>query len=68
MNSMPKLKSRSGVAKRFTVTKRGKIKRSKAFTSHLLTGKSASRKRGLRQATLVSKADAQRIKKLIPYI
>jgi large subunit ribosomal protein L35 len=63
---MPKLKSRSGVAKRFTLTKKGKIKRSKAFTSHLLTSKSSSRKRGLRQATLVDKADAHRIKRLMP--
>jgi large subunit ribosomal protein L35 len=63
---MPKFKSKSGVSKRFTLTKTGKIKRSKAFTSHLLTGKSSNRKRGLRQATMVSKADAQRIKRLIP--
>jgi large subunit ribosomal protein L35 len=62
---MPKLKSKSGAKKRFTITKTGKIKRSKAFTSHLLTSKSAGRKRGLRRATLVSKADAPRIRKLI---
>jgi large subunit ribosomal protein L35 len=62
---MPKLKSKSGATKRFTITKTGKIKRSKAFASHLLTSKSAGRKRGLRRATLVSKADAPRIRKLI---
>jgi len=62
---MPKLKSKSGATKRFAITKTGKIKRSKAFASHLLSGKSAGRKRGLRQPTLMSKADAQRIKKLI---
>jgi large subunit ribosomal protein L35 len=62
---MPKLKSKSGATKRFTITKTGKIKRSKAFASHLLSSKSAGRKRGLRKATLVSKADIHRIKKVM---
>ncbi|OEU72693.1 MAG: 50S ribosomal protein L35, partial [Desulfuromonadales bacterium C00003107] len=45
----------------------GKIRRNKAFTSHILTKKSTKRKRDLRRATLVSKADAGNIARLIPY-
>ena len=45
----------------------GKIKRFKAFDSHLLTKKSPRRKRALAHPTLVSKADKKRIKKLLPY-
>jgi large subunit ribosomal protein L35 len=62
---MPKLKSKSGITKRFKITKTGKIKRSKAGASHLLTSKSQGRKRGLRHSALVSKSDAHRIKKFI---
>jgi len=65
---MPKMKTKKGVAKRFKVSATGKIKRRKAFKSHILTKKSAKRKRNLRQATLVSNGDYERIKKLIPYL
>jgi len=64
---MPKMKTHRGAAKRFRVTAKGKIKRSKAFKSHLLTGKSAKRKRNLRRPTLVSAADRRRIARLLPY-
>lgn len=62
---MPKMKTRRGAAKRFHVTKSGKIKRRKAFSSHILTKKSTKRKRGLRQATLVSKDDLARVRKML---
>lgn len=62
------MKTKRGVAKRFKVTATGKIKRRKAFKSHILTKKTAKRKRNLRQATVVSKGDHKRIKKLIPYL
>ena len=62
---MPKMKTNSGAKKRFKVTGTGKIKRKKAFTSHILTKKSQKRKRNLRKQTLVDQADAPRIKKLI---
>ena len=64
---MPKLKSHRGAKKRFKVTASGKIKRSKAFSSHLLTGKNAKRRRRLRDSSLVSKSDTDRIKRLLPY-
>ncbi|MBT9132024.1 50S ribosomal protein L35 [candidate division NPL-UPA2 bacterium Unc8] len=64
---MPKLKTKRGAAKRFQVTKRGKIKRGKAGTSHILTKKSPKRKRKLRKPGLIDKSDEKIIKKLIPY-
>ena len=64
---MPKLKTRRGAAKRFGMTKSGKIKRKKAYAGHILTKKSSKRKRGLRKADTISKVDKKAIKLLIPY-
>jgi large subunit ribosomal protein L35 len=65
---MPKIKTNRGAAKRFRKTGTGKIRRNKAFTSHILTKKSTKRKRDLRQATLVDKSDVKNIRCLVPYI
>ncbi len=62
---MPKMKSNRGAAKTFKKTGSGKIKRFKAFKSHILTKKSTKRKRNLRQATLVSKSEEKRVKRMI---
>ena len=62
---MPKMKSNRGAAKTFRKTASGKVKRNKAYKSHILTTKSKKRKRGLRKATLVSKAEQKRISILI---
>lgn len=64
---MPKMKTHRAAAKRFKKTGSGKIKRSKAYASHLLGGKSPKRKRNLRKAGLVSSVEEKRISKLIPY-
>jgi large subunit ribosomal protein L35 len=64
---MPKIKTNRGAAKRFRKTGTGKIRRNKAFTSHILTKKTTKRKRGLRQSTVVAKADVRNIARLIPY-
>ncbi|MFH2011607.1 MAG: 50S ribosomal protein L35 [Pseudomonadota bacterium] len=64
---MPKLKTNRGAAKRFKLTKSGKVKRAKAFRNHILTKKSTKRKRGLRQAGYLEKVDSKVVKKLIPY-
>ncbi len=64
---MPKMKSNSGAKKRFKVTGSGKIKRKKAFKSHILTKKSSKTKRQLGESTIVTEADAPRMRKLIPY-
>lgn len=65
---MPKFKSNSGAKKRFKVTGSGRIKRKKAFTSHILTKKSQKRKRNLRKSTLVHPSEEKNIKTLIPYL
>ncbi|HEX5438586.1 MAG TPA: 50S ribosomal protein L35 [Gemmatimonadaceae bacterium] len=63
---MPKMKTHRGAAKRFTVTASGKVRRSRAYKSHILTKKSPKRKRRLRQETLVqTTGDAKRIRRLI---
>lgn len=63
---MPKMKTHRGAAKRFKKTAGGKIKRSRAYGSHLLGKKSPRRKRHLRQSTLVSASDKKRVEKLLP--
>jgi large subunit ribosomal protein L35 len=65
---MPKMKTNRGAAKRFKKTGTGKIKRSCAFTSHILTSKSRKRKRNLRHGGLVAAVDAKNIARLIPYL
>ena len=62
---MPKMKSRSGAKKRFKRTGTGKIKRSTAYRSHILTSKSRKRKRKLRGPHLVSVADERNVKTML---
>jgi len=57
-----KMKSHRGASKRFKLTGAGKVKRNKAYKSHILTKKNAKRKRGLRKATLLTSADLKRMK------
>ena len=64
---MPKLKTHKGAAKRFKKTATGKIKRGKAFKRHILTSKDTKRKRQLDTDTLVSAADAPKVRRMIPY-
>ncbi len=61
-----KRKTHRGAAKRFKLTASGKIKRSRAYASHILTKKTTKRKRKLRKSTMVSKADHARIAELLP--
>lgn len=65
---MPKIKTNRGAAKRFSTTGTGKIKRRRAFASHILTSKNQKRKRRWRSGTLIHASDAKNIKKLIPYV
>ncbi|PIS31165.1 MAG: 50S ribosomal protein L35 [Candidatus Marinimicrobia bacterium CG08_land_8_20_14_0_20_45_22] len=62
---MPKMKTRRSAAKRFNLTGTGKVKRNKAYHSHILTSKSPKRKRSLGQSTIAASSDVQRIKKMI---
>ncbi|MGH9460427.1 MAG: 50S ribosomal protein L35 [Vicinamibacteria bacterium] len=61
-----KLKSHRGAAKRMRRTASGKIKRSHAYAGHILTDKTRGRKRRLRKAALVAKADARRLLPRLP--
>jgi large subunit ribosomal protein L35 len=63
---MPKMKSHKGARKRFKITGSGKVKRMRAFKSHILTKKSSKRKRHLRKATtLTIRGEIKNIKRLL---
>jgi large subunit ribosomal protein L35 len=61
------MKTHRGAAKRFRVTKSGKVKRAKAYKSHILNKKSSKRKRNLRKGTLISASEQKNVRMLIPY-
>lgn len=65
---MPKIKTKRAAAKRFKKTGTGKLKRSKAYKSHILTKKSTKRKRNLRKATMTDDSNIKNMKKVLPYI
>ena len=54
---MPKMKTHRGAAKRFSLTGSGKVKRGKAYKSHIMTKKSQKRKRNFRHDTQVAASD-----------
>ena len=64
---MPKIKTNRAAAKRFKVTGTGKLKRNKAYKSHILNKKSTKRKRNLRKATEVDATNAKMMKRILPY-
>ena len=65
---MPKMKTSRAAAKRFRATGTGKLKRMKAYKSHILTKKSTKRKRNLRKATITASSNAKVMKKILPYV
>ena len=65
---MPKMKTNRGAAKRFKATGGGRIRRSKAFSSHILTKKSTKRKRNLRKTTLIAAVDERAVRRMLPYL
>lgn len=64
---MPKLKTHRGAAKRFGITKNGKVKRGKAYRSHILNKKTTKRKRKLRKMGYLAAANEATIKQMMPY-
>ena len=64
---MPKIKTHSGAKKRFKKTKNGKVTRSHAYTSHILTKKSTKRKRNLRKQVVADTTNQKQLQRLIPY-
>ncbi|MEJ2672504.1 MAG: 50S ribosomal protein L35 [Deltaproteobacteria bacterium] len=65
---MPKMKTHRGAAKRFKATGKGRLKHKQPYHSHILTSKSAKRKRQLRLPAFLSEAEAKSIKRLLPYL
>lgn len=65
---MPKMKTNRGAAKRFKRTGKGKIARSKAYASHILTKKNTKRKRNLRKGDCIDSTNVRGVKKLLPYL
>ena len=65
---MPKMKSSSAAAKRFKATGTGKLKRNKAYKSHILTKKTTKRKRNLRKPAITDKTNVKNMKKILPYM
>ena len=64
---MPKIRTLKTAAKRFKKTATGKFKRGHSYATHLKVGKPASRKRKLRRAAMVSKADTPKLRRMMPY-
>jgi large subunit ribosomal protein L35 len=62
-----KLKTNRGAAKRFARTGSGKFKRAQSFKRHILTKKSAKRKRHLRPSTMVHDSDTASVRRMMPY-
>lgn len=64
---MPKMKTKSGAAKRFKVRPGGTVKRSQAFKRHILTKKTTKSKRHLRGTTEVRETDIKAVRAMLPY-
>ena len=65
---MPKIKTKRAAAKRFKMTGTGRLKRAKAYKSHILTKKTTKRKRNLRKAAMTDSTNVKNMKKILPYI
>jgi large subunit ribosomal protein L35 len=63
---MQKIKTNRAAAKRFKRTGSGKVKRSKAFSNHILTKKTTKRKRNLRTSELIVRENMREIRRLLP--
>lgn len=62
---MPKLKTHRGLAKRVKVTARGKVLHSRAYKGHLMSGKSAKRRRHLRKKALIHETQVKKVRHLL---
>ena len=65
---MPKMETKRAAAKRFKATGTGKLKRNKAYKRHILTKKTAKKKRNLRKPTIVDSSNEKNMKKILPYL
>lgn len=62
---MPKMKTKKAVVARFKVTASGKLKRTRPGRRHILTKKSANRKRSLAKSRLVDDGQLKMYKMLM---
>lgn len=67
MVTMPKIKTHTGAAKRFKVTKSGKVKLSHSMKNHILNKKSTKRKRNLRKGLYASTANEATARRMVLY-
>jgi len=65
---MPKMKTHRGAAKRFKATGKGRLKHKQPYTSHILTSKTAKRKRQLCLLAYMSTAETKSLRVLLPYL
>jgi large subunit ribosomal protein L35 len=65
---MPKIKTKRAAAKRFKMTGTGKLKRNKAYKSHILTKKTRKTKRNLRKPAMTDATNVKTMKKILPYL
>ena len=65
---MPKMNTHRGAAKRFKATGKGRLKHKQPYTSHILTSKTAKRKRQLRASAYLSDAETKSLRRLLPYL
>ena len=64
---MPKMKTKSGAAKRFKKTGSGRFKCKQAYLRHILTKKTTKRKRQLRAPNMVHESDIKSVVQMMPY-
>lgn len=62
---MPKLKTHKGLSKRAKVTASGKVIHSRAYKGHLMSGKSAKRRRHLRRKTLIHETQLKSMRHIL---
>ena len=62
------MKTNKSAAKRFKVTGTGKLKRNKAYKSHILTKKTTKNKRNLRKPAITDAPNVKTMKKILPYL
>ena len=65
---MPKMKTKRAAAKRLKRTASGQLKRRRGWKRHMLEWKTPKRKRQLRKAAMVHKADQPGLNRLVPYL
>jgi large subunit ribosomal protein L35 len=64
---MPKIRTNRTAAKRFTVGKSGKVKFKHAYARHMFSSKNPAEKARLRKTGILGKADAAKVRAMMPY-